>query len=401
MRRILLALVTTGVVGAASPVLAQTAPADEIAVLRAQVEHLLERLDALERSLSGSADIDAVPLAPRPEPASSWAETVSVVGDLRYRHESINEEGLTERQRHRIRARLGISGELADNLSVGVGLTTGGDNPISGNQTLGDGFSHKDLGLEYAYFDWGLTEDLSLVGGKMKNPFYRPGSHHLIYDEDLHPEGLALRYASGRFFGNFGGFWVEERGGDDDSILIGAQAGYKTTFVNGSILTVGVSYYTYDQARGRPPFFFAAGNQLDPSGNYLTDFDEVELFGELNFDLAGQPVTLFADYVTNTAADAFDEGFAVGVTYRDAAAPGTWDLSYVYQDLQANAIVATFSDSDWGGGGTDAKGHVFRTNYVLPGGWKFRFTYFMNERGEAEGNLRDYKRLQADINFTF
>ncbi len=401
MRRILLTLVATGIVGTASPVLAQTAPADEIAALRAQVEHLLERLEALERSLPGSAAIEAVPLAPRPEPASSWAETVTVVGDLRYRHETINEEGLTGRRRARIRARLGVTSDVADNLSLGFGLTTGGDNPISGNQTLGDGFSHKDLDLDYAYFDWGLTENLSLVGGKMKNPFYRPGSHHLIYDEDLHPEGLALRYASGRFFGNVGGFWVEERGGDDESILIGAQAGYKTGFVNGSTLTAGVSYYTYDQARGRPPFFFAAGNQLDVSGNYLTDFDEVELFGEVNFDLAGQPVTLFVDYVTNSAADAFDEGFAVGATYRDAAAPGTWDLSYVYQDLQANAIVATFSDSDWGGGGTDAKGHVFRTNYVLPGGWKFRFTYFMNERGEAEGSLRDYKRLQADINFAF
>ena len=401
MRSILLTLVSTGMLWASSPVLAQTAPADEITALRAQVENLLERLEALEQSLAGSADIEEVPLAPRPEPASSWTETVTLVGDLRYRHEAINEEGLTERQRHRIRASLGVIGAVADNLSVGVGLTTGGDNPISGNQTLGGGFSHKDLDLEYAYFDWGLTEDLRLVGGKMRNPFYRPGSHHLIYDEDLHPEGLALRYASGRFFGNFGGFWVEERGGDDDSILIGAQAGYQTALVNGSTLTAGVSYYTYDEARGRPPFFFAAGNQLDAFGNYLTDFDEVELFGELNFDLAGQPVTLFVDYVTNTATSAFDEGFSVGLAYGDASAPGGWDLSYSYQDLEANAVVASFSDSDWGGGGTDAKGHTFRTNYVLPGGWKFRFTYFLNERGEAEGNLRDYNRLQADINFAY
>ncbi len=401
MRNILLALATTGMVWAASPVLAQRAPADEIMALRAQVETLLQRLDALEQSLSGSADIEEAPFARRPEPASSWTEAVTVVADLRYRHEAIDEEGLTERQRHRIRARFGVSGDLADNLSVGAGLTTGGSNPISGNQSLGAGFSHKDIRLEYAYFDWGLTEDLNLVGGKMRNPFYRPASHHLIYDEDLHPEGLALRYASGRFFGNFGGFWVQERGGDDDSILIGAQAGYKTAFVNGSTLTAGVSYYTYDEARGRPPFFFAAGNQLDASGNYLTGFDEVELFGEVNFDLAGQPVTLFVDYVTNTAADAFDEGFEVGATYRNAVAPGSWDLSYSYQDLEANAVVATFSDSDWGGGGTDAKGHVFRTNYVLPGGWKFRFTYSLNERGEAEGNERDYRRLQADINFAY
>ena len=236
----------------------------------------------------------------------------------------------------------------------------------------------------------------------MRNPFYRPNRHHLIFDEDLSPEGLALRYDSGGFFGNLGGFWVEERGEGDDSILIGAQAGFNTTSANGTSLTAGVSYYTYDEVKGHAPFFFGgAGNSLDEDGNYLNDFDQLELFGELNFDLADQPVTLFADYVTNTAADAFDDGYAIGARYRNALAPGSWDLSYSYQDLQADAVVATFTDSDWGGGGTDAKGHFFRTNYVFRGGWRFRFTYFMNERGEAEGNLRDYNRLQADISFSY
>lgn len=170
---------------------------------------------------------------------------------------------------------------------------------------------------------------------------------------------------------------------------------------NGTTLTTGVSYYTFNNTKGYPPFFFAGGNLLDEGGNYINGFDEVELFGELNFEFAGQPVTLFADYVTNTKTSEFDDGYAIGARYRAASAPGSWDLSYSYQDLQADAVVATFPDSDWGGGGTDAKEHFFRTNYILPGGWRFRFTYFMNERGEAEGNLRDYNRLQADISFSY
>ena len=402
IRSLFLAVAGTIMVWAASPVLAQTGPSAELTALRAEVAQLSERLEALEQRLAGSVEIEEVMFAPRPEPASSWTETVELAGDLRYRHETINEAGLPVRHRARIRARLGVTSDVADNVSVGFGLTTGGDNPISGNQTLGDGFSHKAIDLDYAYFDWGLTEDLNLVGGKMRNPFYRPARHYLLYDEDLTPEGLALHYDSGRFFGNFGGFWADERGAADDSIMLGAQAGYRGTVGNGTGLTAGVSYYTFSNTQGFPPFFFAgSGNQLDAFGNYLTGFDEVELFGEVNFDLAGRPATFFADYVTNTATNAFDDGFAVGAAYGDASAPGSWDLSYSYQDLQANAVVASFSDSDWGGGGTDAKGHTFRTNYVLPGGWKFRFTYFLNERGEAEGSPRDYNRLQADINFIF
>ena len=403
MRSVLLSSVFAVLVWAASPVLAQTTSADDVVALRAQVEILLARVEALEQGVSVSTQIEQEVLpVQRPGPAASWTENVQLVGDFRYRHESINEEGLTERHRQRIRARLGVISDLADNMSVGFGLTTGGDNPISGNQTLGSGFSHKDIDLDYAYFDWSLSEQLSLVGGKMRNPFYRPNRHHLIFDEDLSPEGLALRFDTGGFFGNLGGFWVEERGEGDDSILIGAQAGFSTTSVNGTRLTAGVSYYTYDEVKGHAPFFFGgAGNLLDEDGNYLNDFDQLELFGELNFNLADQPVTLFADYVTNTAAKVFDDGYAIGARYRSASAPGSWDLSYSYQDLQADAVVATFTDSDWGGGGTDAKGHFLRTNYVFRGGWRFRFTYFMNERGEAEGNLRDYNRLQADISFSY
>lgn len=223
MRSVLFSSVCAALVWAASPVLAQTTSAADVAALRAQVEILLARVEALEQGVSVSTQIEEeVMPVPRPEPAASWTDTVVVSGDLRYRHETINEEGLTTRHRQRIRARLGINADVSDTMSLGFGITTGGDNPISGNQTLGDGFSHKDLGLDYAFFDWRLSDELSLRGGKMRNPFYRPASHHLVYDEDLSPEGLALRFDNGRFFGNFGGFWAEERGQDDDSILIGA-----------------------------------------------------------------------------------------------------------------------------------------------------------------------------------
>ena len=158
MRSVLFSSVCAVLVGAAPPVLAQTTSAADVAALRAQVEMLLARVEALEQGVSMSTQIEEeIMPVHRPEPVASWTENVQLVGDFRYRHESINEEGLTARHRQRIRARLGVISDLADNMSVGFGLTTGGDNPISGNQTLGDGFSHKDIDLDYAYFDWALV----------------------------------------------------------------------------------------------------------------------------------------------------------------------------------------------------------------------------------------------------
>ena len=112
-------------------------------------------------------------------------------------------------------------------MRVGLVLATGGDDPVSANQTLDGGFSRKSVGVDRAFFTWQATEALSFTGGKMATPFFRPGNHHLIYDNDLNPEGLALRYTFGDWFANYAGLWVEERSSANDSILLGGQFGYR------------------------------------------------------------------------------------------------------------------------------------------------------------------------------
>jgi hypothetical protein len=407
MRYILLAVLGTGLIGASSPLRAQTDTAAEIAALRGQIEALMARLERLEQSAVTAADSSTtaldVPIPPA-EPASSWTDRVRLSGDLRYRHETINDDSLSVRHRHRIRARANVTAEVAENMTMGFGLSTGGIANDSGNQTLDSGFSRKDIGLDLAYFNWGLGDDLNLVAGKMSNPFFRPAGYHLIYDGDLRTEGLALRYRSGSLFGNASAFWVEERSSGPDSMLFGLQGGYRGTLDNGVGLTAGVSYYETTHTQGRAPIFTPGsgqGNQLDANGNYLYGFSEIELFGELRFDVSGQPLTVFADYVTNTDADAFDEGFAAGAIYRRASVPGDWTVAYIYQDLEANAVVGAFTDSDFAGGTSDGSGHTLRAGYVFPGGWNFALRYIIGDRGEAAGNKRDYNRLQADISVRY
>ena len=49
----------------------------------------------------------------------------------------------------------------------------------------------------------------------------------------------------------------------------------------------------------------------------------MELFGELEVVLSGNPVTVFADYVNNTAANEYEEGFTLGVGYRRVDEPAS------------------------------------------------------------------------------
>ena len=296
-----------------------------------------------------------------------------------------------------------MTADVADNVRLGLTLATGGDDPISANQTLDTGFSRKPIGVDRAFFSWAATEQLTFTGGKMANPFYRPGNHHLIYDNDLNPEGLALRYSGANWFANYAGLWVEERGADDDSIMLGGQFGYRHTVADGMRITAGASFYDYLDTQGRTPFWDGepVGNRVDAAGNYLNDFNLAQAFAELNLRAGERPLTLFADWVVNTEADEADTGFAIGATLGEVTGPRTWRVGYAYQDLEADAVVATFTDSDWAGGGTDGTGHVVEFNYGFRERLVFGFRYFLNERGADAGNEHDYNRLQADVQFNY
>lgn len=376
------ALVISGLIASAAG--AQPNQPGSTAELRAEIDALRARLDEIDNS-------------------AEEQNRIEFSGDLRYRHEMIDDAAFTDRSRHRIRARLRMDADLGEDLTVGFMLATGGNNPVSANQSLDGGFTRKDIGFDRAFFAWDINDELTLQGGKFGNPMFRPGGNHLIFDSDLNPEGLALGYDNGGIFANIGGFWVEERSGGDDAILYALQGGYRTMIGDGAELTVGASIYNYQDTQGFAPFYIPnpQGNTIDGAGNLVNDYDLAEIFAQVDLEAGGEPLRVFFDYVDNTEASSFDSGFALGFRWRTAANPGDWELGWSYEDLEADAVIAAFTDSDFGGGGTDAKGHIFRAAYRLRNNVRLNGTWFINERGEAAGNKRDYDRLQLDISFLF
>lgn len=334
--------------------------------------------------------------------AGEWAETVKVSGDLRYRHENIDETGKEMRNRHRVRGRIGIDAAVEENLSVHFRLVSGSDDPASTNQTLDDAFTTKSIGLDRASFVWTRTEsNLKVMGGKMGLPFIQVAKSELIWDGDLSPEGLAAawktRSGSATFFVNAAGLWIDERESAKNAAMLGAQAGL-THATDGVTVTVGGSLFGYCELSG-PLYddsFFGNSNDGTIFG---TEFTLVEIFGSLGFKAGDTPVTVFADVVTNSDADADEQGYLFGVKLNKAKKPGSWALGYDYRELQADAVVGAFTNSDFGGGGTDAKGHSVSGQYQLSPKSQLALTYFMNTKGLDNGV--DYNRLQADLNIKF
>src|SRR5215471_6298018 len=103
-----------------------------------------------------------------------------------------------ERERERYRLRLGLRGTLADDWFFGVRLETS-TNPRSTNVTFGDdsgvnGPFSKDsdrISVGQAYFGYRGVRDLTLVAGKMQNPFITTS---MTWDADINPEGMAEQW---------------------------------------------------------------------------------------------------------------------------------------------------------------------------------------------------------------
>jgi hypothetical protein len=417
MKKRIISMFVTGVVLGSSPAYAVVSDA-EFAELKNSFAAMSKRISDLEaqnsalRKQGGSTvpelGVTQTELANVKQSASanSWADSVKLKGDFRYRYEGIDVEGADSRTRNRIRARTELNAKLADNLSLGLAIASGGNDPVSSNQTLGGGGSSKGVNLDLAYAKWNATDELYLQAGKFKNPMYSPNKSALMWDGDWRPEGIGAGWKSGNLFANFiGNFLESDTKSDKDAFAWGLQGG--VNFNLGSAkMTTSLGYYDFPTA-GNTPFFdddFFGNSSID--GVYQYDYEMLELGVNVALNTLGKPLSLFGHFVQNQDAEDFDSGYQIGAKLGKVGNKGSWEASYFYQDLEADAVLGLLSDSDFAGGGTDGKGHVVKGAYGISDEWKLSLSWFVNnEFGEKnladEGGEVGYDRFQLDMNFKF
>ncbi|MAT92899.1 MAG: hypothetical protein CME59_09905 [Halioglobus sp.] len=401
-----------------SPHLAAAVPADEWARFKAEFTAMQARLSALEEenrrlreSLSTPLvveDLEA-PLAPASagRDEGHWAERVRWKGDFRYRFEDIEQEDRDDRERNRIRARAALIARATDTVEVGLGMASGGDAPVSTNQTLGGGGSTKDLRLDLAYFNWQGIENTKLIAGKFSNPFFHAGGSQLIWDSDFRPEGAALRWSAGKLFANATYNFLESDSREDDAAIWGVQLGARLPIADMATLT-GAARYLDVPSEGRtafdpddPDFFGNSSRIVGGEEVYAFDYEVMNLSLELGLEVLDMPLSIYADYIENDAADDLDSGYVAGIVLGSSGQRHSWKLRYQYQDVEADATLGLLSDSDFAGGGTDGEGHKLSARYQLDKGWYIAATYFDTRRGVDLGNDVDYESLQLDTGFVY
>jgi hypothetical protein len=410
----------------------------EVADLKQQVQALLARVEQLEAQnqvlAAGAApaakmealevrvaDIEAsndnqtdkIAQTSAKATAADWATRIKWKGDLRYRHEMIDQENSAERNRHRVRGRFGFDAKLYDTITAGLQLATGdGLDPRSTNQTLGDSNLRDSIQLDQAYVAWNAFTNGTVIAGKQAQPWFRPGGS-LFYDSDVNPEGVALRwgYKTGPFV-NAWGLWLSEVSAGADANIFGAQVGWKTGFG----LTVAASYHDYGAIQNSTLAFtdFPAGNSTYngnsscnlpppavPTRCYVYDYDILGLSAEYSMQVGALPLLLWAEYIENQDPSDLNSGYDVGFRLGRASDPGTWEIALLYQDAEKDAQWAGFIDSDFAGGSTQGKGLQFKGGWAPVKNVALNLTYFDNDRNYDTSSEVDYQRLQLDFNFKF
>ena len=384
--------------------------------IEATTEYLRDNASATRKQLAEEGP--KVAEADRISKAAEWASRISWKADLRYRHEFLDpEEASDDQTRHRVRARFGLSGKINDTVSATIQLATNGNNndPRSTNQTLGEGNSRKGIALDLAYVDWKPVDGFSLIAGKQPQPWVKPPG--LLWDGDITPEGMAVKYAKGAFFANAYGFWLSERSAASDATMLGGQLGL-TGNIGSAKLTGAIGYYDLGSVEGKVtttnttpcaanPVFFGGpqGNTtvLNDSGCPVlaNDFNIIEGLVQADLNVGRYPLTLFAHYLQNQEAEDLDTAWNAGFALGKAGNPKTWELGYFYQVVEKDSQFGQFTDSDFGGGVTDTEGSVIRFGYAPAKNWVLNGTYFLNQRFIDVGTERDYDRYQIDLNFKF
>jgi hypothetical protein len=398
-----------------------------------------------------------------------WVNSLKIYGDMRARYESFFSDSdvfvpgaagspgtyqeFPTRNRFRYRLRVGMTATLMDNLEVGLRLTSseqvgsfGGD-PISGNTTMKDNASKKYVFFDLAYGRWYFPNSPTISGnltlGKMENPFV---IDEMVIDSDYTPEGGAIQSAyrlgdKHTLKLNLGGFVLDENtssyakdgGGIPNPYMVGVQVRHDAAWTKKITSTLGGTWLGLENS---PSLTTASvpdrntGNTRTSAGVLVNKYSPYIVDGGVTYSLdkfplyAGTfPIKVGGLYLYNPGAPSAADNYAwnAGITFGKSGKKGTWDLSYTYRWLGANAWYEELVDSDFGalyqrntpnpgpGGvagynaGTNIKGHVIKLAYSPYDSLTLSAKYFLTDliNPYPANSDSQMNRFQVDASLKF
>ena len=348
----------------------------------------------------------------------AWAAKTQFKGDVRFRQETVKIQGESnnggrDKDRQRIRARLGAYTEINDQVDTGIRIATGSsDDARSTNQDQDNYFDKKSIWLDLGYIDYHPKQikNLHVIGGKMLQPWVNMGD--VIWDSDINPEGLALTYkyplgSSAELFGSLGNYNLKDNVEGDgvqfrhDLRLTSGQLGTRFSVTDNLKMTLGGSIYAYQNDENSTCTSSTTPCALAVNGNSANEqFRLYEGFAQADIGGLAVPLAFYGQYVKNNDASTDqDTAWLLGAKSKVFG----FNLDYNYRDTQRNAVVGAFTDSDFANGTTGSRGHKMKVSYDIDKTFAVSATYFLTKADYASRTQRDANTntLQLDAEAKF
>ena len=388
---------------------------------------------------------------------SDWVTALKFSGDFRGRFEQNNAESKEyfERDRFRMRLRVGLVASLGEQFDVGFRLATGnpfngaanGGLPITANQDLNSLESRKFLWVDAAYARWNAIQTgdftLSTTIGKMDNPFLLS---NMIWDYDINPEGGALQAVykvadqhtirgNAAFFVlneiNQGVGAVPSLNPDSDPYVYGGQLVLDSKWTPKIETSIGAAFFNIANKESlsiKNLAEYNAGTTRDPAlGSPVYDMNPVIGTASATYTLDSFPlypdkfpIKVAGEYMYNGSAPKNNVGYRAGITIGKAGKKKAWEVAYRYQRLEADAWYDALVDDDNGAfyasgnpqstgngklgwfGGTNVKGHLIQGTYSFTDFMNLTFTYYLNDLIiNAPGKSSSAGHFMADLMWKF
>ena len=390
-----------------------------------------------------------------------------------------------DRERTRLRVRLGTDIMLGDGFNGGIRLATGESNsPTSPNQSLGasgGNFSKYAIWLDRAFLSYdagpGDGQELVFLLGRFDNPFF---ATEMQWDDDLGFDGIALRgkvklsdcattfFTAGYFpvYNTDFNFASNQpsKFESTDKWLTGAQVGIDWKITDDLTAKFGIAYYDFSNISGklsdpftpvsssdagntdttRPGFaqrgntYMAlrdivptAANNFGTTNQYqyyglASEFRNLTLTGRLDYDAyESVRLSVLGEFTKNIAFDSSainktavnnrgassgkkPGAFAGGDTAWNLALQigkpamekfGDWQAGFGYRYVESDAVVDGFTDSDFGGGGTNVQGFTLGGFMALSPAVRLGLKWMSSD--EVAGPPLSSDTLQIDLNAKF
>jgi hypothetical protein len=396
-----------------------------------------------------------------PSALPSWLSRFTFEGDIRLRYQGdfldpnnafyINEQqtNLTrslqllntteDRDRFRVRARLGAQMRVNEWTTAGIRIVTGQlTDPTSSNQTAGNYWNKYTISLDRAYVDVRPYTWLEVLGGRIGIPFF---GTDLVWADDLSVDAAMVKlkpFISDTFEGGvvLGAFPLQELElSPNDKWMYGGQLQGLWKGQRDLRTRLGIGFYAYTNTTGElsppgstinegtAPLFLQKGNTVfnissDPTRPLLglaAEYRLLNITGSVDLPAFNETrFTLIGDYVRNLAFDEAAVSANVGTTV-DPRVTGwqvraqlgsphinmrnSWNFFVGYKYLERDATLDAFTDPTFHLGGTDGKGYIIGGNYGLGQNVWATLRYFSTDA--IDGPPLKSDTLQVDLNARF